>query len=101
MTVLTLTTAGLASGGHLTRGALVFTAGLAVLDAGVFVAISGLAATAIVEGRVSLFRGAAGCASVLMRCAGISSSAPMVGSAGRSPASWTPMACRCRGGQQA
>ena len=55
MTLLTLTTVGLASGSHLPTGVQVFTAGLAVLGVGLFVVILGLAATAIVEGRVSLF----------------------------------------------
>jgi voltage-gated potassium channel len=55
MTLLTLTTVGLASGSHLPTGVLVFTAGLALLGVGLFVVTLGLAATAIVEGRVSLF----------------------------------------------
>jgi voltage-gated potassium channel len=55
MTLLTLTTVGFASGSHLSTGVLVFTAGLAFLGVSLFVAILGLAATAIVEGRVSLF----------------------------------------------
>ena len=56
MTLLTLTTVGFASGSHLSTGVLVFTAGLAFLECvSLFVAILGLAATAIVEGRVSLF----------------------------------------------
>jgi voltage-gated potassium channel len=55
MTVLTLTTVGFASGSHLSTGVLVFTAGLAVLGVGLFVVILGLAATAVVEGRVRLF----------------------------------------------
>src|SRR3974377_2409675 len=55
MTLLTLTTVGLASDIHLSEGALVFTAGLALLGVGLFVVILGLAATAIVEGRVSPF----------------------------------------------
>ena len=55
MTLLTLTTVGFATGGHLSTGVLVFTAGLALLGVGLFVVILGLAATAIVEGRVSLF----------------------------------------------
>ena len=55
MTLLTLTTVGFASSSQLTTGALVFTAALAVLGVGLFVAILGLAATAVVEGRVSLF----------------------------------------------
>jgi voltage-gated potassium channel len=55
MTVLTLTTVGFAPGSRLPDGVLVFTAGLALLGVGLFVVILGLAATAIVEGRVSLF----------------------------------------------
>ena len=55
MTLLTLTTVGLASDTHLSTGALVFTGGLALLGVSLFIAILGLAATAIVEGRVSLF----------------------------------------------
>ena len=55
MTLLTLTTVGFASGGHLPTGVLVFTAGLAFLGVSLFVVILGLAATSIVEGRVSLF----------------------------------------------
>ena len=55
MTLLTLTTVGFATGGHLSTGVLVFTAGLALLGVGLFVVILGLAATAILEGRVSLF----------------------------------------------
>ena len=55
MTLLTLTTVGLASDTHLSTGALVFTAGLALLGVSLFVVILGLAATAIVEGRVSPF----------------------------------------------
>jgi voltage-gated potassium channel len=55
MTLLTLTTVGFASGSHLSTGVLVFTAGLALLGVGLFVVIVGLAATAIVDGRVSLF----------------------------------------------
>ena len=55
MTLLTLTTVGFAPGSHLPTGVLVFTAGLAVLGVSLFVVILGLAATAIVEGRVSLF----------------------------------------------
>ena len=54
MTLLTLTTVGFAPGAHLSTGELVFTAGLALLGVGLFVVILGLAATAIVEGRVSL-----------------------------------------------
>ena len=55
MTLLTLTTVGFASSSHLSTGVLVFTAGLAFLGVGLFFVILGLAATAIVEGRVSLF----------------------------------------------
>ena len=55
MTLLTLTTVGFASGNHLSTGVLVFTAGLAFLGVSLFVVILGLAATAIVEGRVGLF----------------------------------------------
>ena len=44
-----------APGSHLSTGALVFTAALAFLGVGLFFVILGLAATAIVEGRVSLF----------------------------------------------
>ena len=55
MTLLTLTTVGFASGSHVSTGVLVFTAGLALLGVGLFVVILGLATTAIVEGRVSLF----------------------------------------------
>jgi len=55
MTLLTLTTVGFASGSHLPTGVLVFTAGLALLGVSLFVVILGLAATSIVEGRVSLF----------------------------------------------
>ena len=55
MTLLTLTTVGFATGSHLSTGVLVFTAGLALLGVGLFVVILGLATTAIVEGRVSLF----------------------------------------------
>ena len=55
MTLLTLTTVGFAPGSQLSTGVLVFTAGLAFLGVSLFVVILGLAATAIVEGRVSLF----------------------------------------------
>jgi voltage-gated potassium channel len=55
MTLLTLTTVGFATGDHLSTGVLVFTAGLALLGVSLFVVIGSLAATAIVEGRVSLF----------------------------------------------
>ena len=39
MTLLTLTTVGLASGSHLPTGVLIFTAGLAVLGVGLFVVV--------------------------------------------------------------
>lgn len=55
MTLLTLTTVGFATTSHLTTGVLVFTALLALLGVGVFVVVVGLAASAIMEGRVSLF----------------------------------------------
>jgi len=55
MTLLTLTTVGFATSEHLSTGVLVFTAGLAVLGVSVFVVILGLAASAIMEGRVGLF----------------------------------------------
>ena len=55
MTLLTLTTVGFATSAHLSTGVLVFTAGLAFLGVGLFVVILGLAATALVEGRVGLF----------------------------------------------
>jgi voltage-gated potassium channel len=55
MTLLTLTTVGFAPGTRPPTGVLVFTAGLALLGVGLFLVILGLAATAIVEGRVSLF----------------------------------------------
>ena len=55
MTLLTLTTVGFASGGHLSTGVLAFTAGLAFLGVGLFFVVLGLATTAIVEGRMSLF----------------------------------------------
>ena len=55
MTLLTLTTVGFTSSSHLSTGVLVFTAGLAFAGVGLFFVILGLAATAIVEGRVSLF----------------------------------------------
>jgi len=54
-TLLTLTTVGFASGRDLPTGVLVFTAALAFLGVGLFFVILGLAATAVVEGRVSLF----------------------------------------------
>jgi voltage-gated potassium channel len=53
-TLLTLTTVGFASGSQLSTGVLLFTAGLAFLGVSLFFVILGLAATAIVEGRVSL-----------------------------------------------
>ncbi len=55
MTLLTLTTVGFATSEHLSTGVLVFTAGLALLGVSVFVVILGLAAGAIMEGRVPLF----------------------------------------------
>ncbi len=55
MTLLTLTTVGFAPVSHLSTGVLVFTAGLAILGVSLFVVILGLAATAVVEGRVGLF----------------------------------------------
>src|ERR1035437_4109894 len=55
MTLLTLTTVGFSSARNLPADVMLFTAGLAVLGVSLFVAILGLAATAIVEGRVSLF----------------------------------------------
>ena len=55
ITFLTLTTVGFPSSSHLTTGVVVFTAGLALLGVSVFVVILGLAATSIVEGRVSVF----------------------------------------------
>jgi voltage-gated potassium channel len=55
MTLLTLTTVGFATSQNLSSGAVLFTAGLAVLGVGLFATILGLAATAIMEGRVSLF----------------------------------------------
>src|SRR5262249_39092533 len=55
MTLLTLATVGFAPGSPLSPGVLVFTAGLAFLGVGLFVVIVGLAAPAIVEGRVDLF----------------------------------------------
>jgi len=55
MTLLTLTTVGFVSTGHLTTGVLVFTAGLALLGVSLFLVIIGLTASAIVDGRVSLF----------------------------------------------
>jgi voltage-gated potassium channel len=55
MTVLTLTTVGFGTAKGLPTNVLLFTAGLAVLGVSLFATILGLAATAIVEGRVSLF----------------------------------------------
>ncbi len=55
MTLLTLTTVGFATSSHLSTGVLVFTALLAVLGVGLFVVVLGLAASAVVEGRVRLF----------------------------------------------
>jgi voltage-gated potassium channel len=55
MTLLTLTTVGFASSSHLSTGVLAFTAGLAFLGVGLFFVVLGLATTAIVEDRVSLF----------------------------------------------
>lgn len=55
MTLLTLTTVGFAASSHLTAGVLVFTALLALLGVGVFVVILGLAASAIVEGQLTVF----------------------------------------------
>ena len=55
MTMLTLTTVGFTTGSHLSAGELMFTAGRAFLGVGLFFVILGLAATAIVEGRISLF----------------------------------------------
>jgi hypothetical protein len=94
MTLLTLTTVGFASGTRLSTGALVFSAGLALLGVGLFVAILGLAATAIVEGRVSLFSRSRRMRGALRNCAGTSSSAPTAGSAGPSPQNWKRRACR-------
>lgn len=55
MALLTLTTVGFGTAHGLSSGVLLFTAGLAVLGVGLFATIVGLAATAIVEGRVSFF----------------------------------------------
>jgi voltage-gated potassium channel len=55
MTLLTLTTVGFSTAGGLRAGVLLFTAGLAVLGVGLFATIVGLAATAVVEGRVGIF----------------------------------------------
>jgi voltage-gated potassium channel len=55
MTLLTLTTVGFATSKGLGTGVLLFTAGLAVLGVGLFATIVGLAASAIVEGRIKLF----------------------------------------------
>jgi voltage-gated potassium channel len=54
MTLLALTTVGFGTEG-LPTGALLFTASLAVLGVSLFATILGLVATAIVEGRISLF----------------------------------------------
>jgi voltage-gated potassium channel len=55
MTLLTLTTVGFGTAQGLRTGVLLFTGGLALLGVSLFATILGLAATAIVEGRVSLF----------------------------------------------
>ncbi len=55
MTLLTLTTVGFATAQGLRTDVLLFTGGLALLGVGLFATMLGLAATAIVEGRVSLF----------------------------------------------
>jgi voltage-gated potassium channel len=55
MTLLTLTTVGFATAQGLRTDVLLFTSGLALLGVGLFATMLGLAATAIVEGRVSLF----------------------------------------------
>jgi voltage-gated potassium channel len=55
MTLLTLTTVGFATSQGLRTDVLLFTGGLAVLGVGLFATMLGLAATAIVEGRISLF----------------------------------------------
>jgi voltage-gated potassium channel len=55
MTLLTLTTVGFSTARGLRTDVLLFTAGLAVLGVSLFATIVGLAATAIVEGRVSFF----------------------------------------------
>jgi len=55
MTLLTLTTVGFPGGGHVSSGELLFTGVLAFLGVGLFFVTLGLVATAIVEGRVSLF----------------------------------------------
>lgn len=55
MTLLTLTTVGFSTTRGLSSGVLLFTSGLAVLGVGLFATIVGLAATAVVEGRVNLF----------------------------------------------
>ncbi|HMK95916.1 MAG TPA: potassium channel protein [Acidimicrobiales bacterium] len=55
MTLLTLTTVGFATNQAVPTDVEIFTAILAVLGVGLFAAIVGLAATSIVEGRVSLF----------------------------------------------
>lgn len=55
MTFLTLTTVGFATAHGLSTGALLFSAGLAVLGVGLFATILGLAGTAVLEGRIVLF----------------------------------------------
>ena len=55
MTLLTLTTVGFGGGHGLRSGVLLYTAVLAVLGVGYFATVLGLAAAAIVEGRVGLF----------------------------------------------
>jgi voltage-gated potassium channel len=55
MTLLTLTTVGFGTAQGLRTDVLLFTGGLAVLGVSLFATMLGLAATAIVEGRVSLF----------------------------------------------
>jgi len=55
MTLLTLTTVGFSTAKGLRTDVMLFTSGLAVLGVGLFATIVGLAATAIVEGRIRLF----------------------------------------------
>ncbi len=55
MTLLTLTTVGFGGGHGLRSDVLLYTAALAVLGVGYFATVLGLAAAAIVEGRVGLF----------------------------------------------
>jgi voltage-gated potassium channel len=55
MTLLTLTTVGFGTAQGLRTDVLLFTGGLALLGVSLFATILGLATTAIVEGRVSLF----------------------------------------------